>query len=85
MAKDGCGLGTILLAGEWRSQSFIRYLQDDLLNPCEVLANILEHSDDEKDQNDEVEESTIEGSYNKMTSDVTGATMGVILPSPMAE
>ena len=47
MANDGFGLGQILLAGEWRSVSFLRYLDIEKVNPCRLLCNALDESDGE--------------------------------------
>lgn len=47
MANDGYGLGQILLAGEWRSVSFLRYLDIEKANPCKLLCSTIDESDGE--------------------------------------
>jgi hypothetical protein len=47
MARAGCSLGEILIAGEWRSSAFARYVDIDSLNPVRALETAMETSDNE--------------------------------------
>ena len=47
MANDGFGFGQILLAGEWRSVSFLRYLDIEKVNPCKLLCTTIDESEGE--------------------------------------
>ncbi len=49
LAKDGRSIGQILLAGEWKSASFDRYVDTGLIDPSALLQVALDQSDDEAD------------------------------------
>ena len=49
LAKDGRSIGQILLAGEWKSASFDRYVDTDLIDPSALLQVTLDQSDDEEE------------------------------------
>ena len=47
MANEGCGISSILMAGEWRSHAFARYLDEAELDPGLLLGRTLDASDEE--------------------------------------
>lgn len=47
MAARGSSLGTILLAGEWKTAAFARYVSVELVDPGKILDDALNDSDDE--------------------------------------
>ena len=49
MAAHGCPLGEILLAGEWRSAAFARYVDEAVVDAAQLRAQILEASDGDED------------------------------------
>jgi len=51
MAKCGLSLGEILLAGEWRSRAFERYVDADRIVPIEIPEEAIKDSDNEAEQN----------------------------------
>ena len=48
MAAAGATVGQILLAGEWRSQAFLRYVDTDAVDAAQVLSATVDNSDCEK-------------------------------------
>ena len=51
MAKCCLSLGEILLAGEWRSRAFERYVDADRIVPIEIPEEAIKDSDNEAEQN----------------------------------
>ena len=47
MANDGCTISSILLAGEWRSHAFARYVDESAIDPKLLLGSTLDASDEE--------------------------------------
>ena len=47
MAADGCSLGEILTAGEWRSAAYLRYLSETEIDAQRVLSQALEESEED--------------------------------------
>ncbi len=47
IVKCGGSLATLLRAGQWRSQSFMVYLQEHTLDEFAVARLMIDHSDDE--------------------------------------
>ena len=47
LAKEGCSLTQVLLAGEWRSAAYLRYLSEDAFDAAGLIATIGEGSSDE--------------------------------------
>ena len=45
MAAAGATIGQILLAGEWRSQAFLRYVDTDIVDHAQLLSAVVEGSD----------------------------------------
>ena len=51
MAKEGFNLGQILIAGEWASRSFLRYVDLEKINQANYLGVTIDY-DDEKERLD---------------------------------
>ena len=49
MVAHGCPLGEILMAGEWRSAAFARYVDEEAVDAAQLLAQTLDASDGEED------------------------------------
>ena len=49
MAAQGCTLGSILGAGEWRSVAMFRYINEQEADAAEVLRQTLDASEDDND------------------------------------
>ena len=45
MAAFGATVGQILLAGEWRSQAFLRYVNTDMVDEAQLLCTAVDGSD----------------------------------------
>ena len=45
MAVEGATVGQILLAGEWRSQAFLRYVDTDVVDEAQLLSAVVQGSD----------------------------------------
>ena len=45
MASKGCSLGTILLAGEWKTAAFARYVSVENVDPAKLLEEAMADSD----------------------------------------
>jgi hypothetical protein len=45
LARSGSALGTILAAGEWRSNAFMRYVDEDAVDSSAVLGMVMDASD----------------------------------------
>ena len=46
MASAGCSLGDILLAGEWRSAAFLKYVQIDTVDQAILFQECIDSGDD---------------------------------------
>ena len=47
LAAAGHSVGHILLAGEWRSRAFLRYIDEEVIDAAQLLVQTLETSDNE--------------------------------------
>ena len=47
MANAGDSLGTILTAGEWRTRSFLNYIDESAVDKSRLVAASMESSDED--------------------------------------
>ena len=47
LAAAGASVGEILLAGEWKSRAFLRYVDEDAVDAAQLLESMLDGSDSE--------------------------------------